>query len=224
MPHSRASNSQPLSCPELKLVPADQPEDIRAAFVNSPMLSFCQQWRSAPGATFQEGSVSIGWHDDSFFYFADLQDSHPHSRSTDRNQQLWLLGDVFEVFAGIEPNPAYIEFHTSPNGHTLHLLWPDASALAQANASDEGITPYLSEHTDSASTAWSTTSGWSVYGRLSSKLLTPASPSLRGQSWNINFGRYDYPADFSSPTISATSPLTHPHFHRRSEWHRIKFV
>ena len=91
MPHSRASNSQPLSCPELKLVPADQPEEIRAAFVNSPMLSFCQPWRSAKEDAFQEGSVSIGWHDDTFFYFAELQDSHPHSRSTERNQRLWLL-------------------------------------------------------------------------------------------------------------------------------------
>ena len=224
MPHSRASNSHPLSCPELKFVPSDKPEEIKAAFENAPKLSFCQPWRSAQEDAFQDGSVSIGWHDDTFFYLAELQDSQPHSRSTERNQRLWLLGDVLEVFAGSEPQPAYIEFHTSPNGHTLHLLWPDASALAKANASDEGITPYLSEHSDIASTAWITPIGWSVYGRLSSKLLTPVSPSLRGQSWQINFGRYDYPADFSSPTISTTSPLTHPHFHRRSEWHRIKFV
>ena len=77
---------------------------------------------------------------------------------------------------------------------------------------------------DSATfTATTTPHGWTVLGRIPALFVTPAPhATLPGAIWDINFGRYDYTT--SGPTLSSTSPLTQPHFHRRTEWSTIRFV
>lgn len=213
----------PLPCPPLPTAPSQAWEDLESIFAHAPVLEFSQQWLSCLDATFLPGSVRIGWHGTDFFYFATLQDAHPSTRATAHNQRLWLLGDVLEVFAGIHQEPAYLEYHTAPNDMALHLLWPDSSALAAANASPEGITPYIIQDPTAKAISRTTPQGWQVLGRicLFSAFSKPVG-SLNNSIWDINFGRYDYTADQS--TISSTSPLSQPNFHRRSEWVPIQFT
>jgi hypothetical protein len=223
MPEPINSSRRPLPCPVLPIAPTECWEDLVSTFAKTPVLEFSQQWLSCPDASFLPGSVRIGWHGADFFYFATLQDAHPSTRATAHNQRLWLLGDVLEVFAGIPQEPAYIEYHTAPNEMALHLLWPESTALAAANTSPDGVTPYIIQDRTAKAISRTTPQGWQVLGRISlfSAFSKPVG-SLNNSIWDLNFGRYDYTGD--QTTISSTSPLTHPNFHRRSEWIPVQFI
>lgn len=223
MPTPPNSHSVPLPCPELPADPSGDWIALDDIFSGAPLLEFRQHWRASAEALFQPGTVRLGWRGDSFFYLARLQDSHPHTTATARNQRLWLLGDVLELFAGIHGDPAYIECHTAPNGQLLQLLWPNADALAAANTIPTGITPYLRVDDRATFSITTTPSGWSVLGSIPARILSPTQ-GIHGSTWDINFGRYDRTPGLSSPILSATSPLTEPHFHRRAEWTTIRFA
>lgn len=217
--------SPPLPCPELPSEPSSCQDHLETVFVNAPTLAFGQHWRASLEPQFQSGTISIGWHGENFYYLARLRDRCPHTSATARNQHLWLLGDVLELFAGVHGSPSYIECHTAPNGEILQLHWPCPEALAESKNSPLGIAPFMRVDDSAAFVATTTPAGWNVLGRIPATLLTPPHGTLlRGSIWDINFGRYDYSGPNSTSTLSSTSPLTQPHFHRRAEWTTIRFV
>ncbi len=212
-----------LPCPPLPSEPSGDLQNLEAVFASAPTLAFAQHWGASLEPSFQPGTIRIGWHGDSFYYLAELQDSHPHTSATARNQHLWLLGDVLEIFAGVHCAPSYIECHTAPNGEILQLHWPSPEALAESKNSPEGIAPFMRLDDSATFAATTTPHGWNVLGRIPAPFVSPAPhATLTGAIWDINFGRYDYTA--STPTLSSTSPLTQPNFHRRTEWTTIHLV
>ncbi len=115
-----------LEVPETPAFDSADWKSVRAAFRQAPQWKFGQSWVERPSRGFRKGTVRIGWQGDRLFYLADLDDRELFTKATRRNQNLWELGDVLEIFAGVHGNPGYIEYHTAPNGVILQLFWPHA--------------------------------------------------------------------------------------------------
>lgn len=185
-------------------------------------MDFGQSWLAEPEPGFRTGRVRIGWFADRLCYCGELVDDFPMTRALGRNEPLWQLGDVLELFAGIKGRPAYVEYHTAPNGRILQLLWPDAAALSTVKG-DGDLARFMVEDDRAVSWARTVKDGWQVYGELPVASLPGCSAPLAGQTWQVSFGRYDYHED-GSFTLSSTSPLTVPSYHRRHEWREIELI
>lgn len=211
----------PLSVPE---IPALDPADgtsIRAAFRKAPQLKFGQSWAERPSRFLRKGTVRIGWQDDRLLYLADLDDRDLFTTATRRNQNLWQLGDVLEIFAGLHGKPGYLEYHTAPNGVILQLFWPGAEALVHVQSTKD-IAPFKRTDRTSGARVFVRQGGWNVLGWISAGALgLPPGTNLAHQVLDLNFGRYDCGPDGKEPVLSSTSPLTKPAYHRRHEWRTI---
>ena len=214
--------AEALDCPELGKFDPDDWRQIEAAFAQAPVLEFIQPWRNAKEAGFRPGSVRIGWRGDRLLYHADLTDDSLVSRASGRNQPLWQLGDVLELFAGVSGNTGYIEYHHDPQNHRLQLRFADAAAFSGVKNLDGLLRLALKDDT-AVSRTRRTARGWQVYGEIPAASLPGGMGPLKGKTWQINFGRYDYRDAKSEPVLSATSPLTKPSYHRRNEWRLIRF-
>lgn len=201
--------------------PAETWEEVEAVFAAAPVWEFDQAWLAVREPEFRKATVRMGWHADRFCYFAKLEDHFPTTRARTRNERLWELGDVLELFAGLPGHPAYIEYHAAPNGQVLQLLWPDATALGSV-AGLEDLGRFSVTDDRAISRVKIVDGGWQVYGELPSSCLPGAALPLAGTTWQISFGRYDHHAD-GTFTLSSTSPLTAPAYHRRHEWREVQF-
>lgn len=221
-----ATNATPVSCPELPPFDATDWKQIAAAFRDAPVWTFDQSWREKRERGFRGGKVRIGWRGDRILYFADLSDREVTTKARKRNDHMWALGDVLEIFAGVQGRPAYIEYHTAPNGLALQIFWPDAGALQKAGG-PKGLKPFMKIDDTAVATVRRTQNGWQVYGEIPAASVwgrKPPKASLEGQVWDLSFGRYDYPIGDGAPTLSSTSPLTQASYHRRHEWRQVRFV
>jgi len=194
---------------------------LEETFREAPAIEFGQYWLENMEPGFASGRVRMGWKEDRFLFFAELQDREVVSEASERNQALWEMGDVLEMFTGVKNHPSYLEYHTAPNGQILQLLWPDAEALA-AYRIQKNPKPYMIYDDLAVAHARLVNGGWQVYGEVPAASLPGAGVPLRGTKWEINFGRYDY-ARNGELVLSATSPLTQLLFHRRPEWREITF-
>jgi hypothetical protein len=221
-----ATNATAIACPELPPFDAADWKQIAGAFRKAPVWKLDQSWRKKRERGFRGGKVRIGWRGDRILYFADLSDREVTTKARRRNDHLWQLGDVLEVFAGVQGRPAYIEYHTAPNGLVLQLAWPDAGALQKAGG-PKGLKPFIKMDDTAEATVRRTRNGWQVYGEIPGSSVwgrKPPKATLDGQIWDLSFGRYDYPADEGAPLLSSTSPLTQAAYHRRHEWRQVRFV
>lgn len=228
MPATAASASHPnaVACPEIPPFDSSDWKEIAAAFRHAPVWTFDQSWRQKRERGFRGGRVRIGWRGDRILYFADLSDREVTTKARKRNDHMWALGDVLELFAGVQGRPAYIEYHTAPNGLVLQLFWPDAGALQKASG-PKGLKPFMKIDDTAVATVRRTRNGWQVYGEIPAASVwgrKPPKATLEGQVWNLSFGRYDYPAGDGAPILSSTSPLTQAAYHRRHEWRQVRFV
>jgi len=211
-----------MNCPELAPFDKTNWNSVITAFCGAPELRFGQHWLSQPEEGLRPAVAKIGWSGSRVLFLAELVDDEIATRATRRNEPVYLLGDVFEIFAGVAGNPGYIEYHLAPNGIIAQLLWPDANAIKSAQQS--GVTPFLIEENNSTLQARVEDGLWCVYGELPASSLPGASADLEGQVWEMSFSRYDYNADGSSHICSSTSPHALPSYHRRHEWRRIEFL
>jgi len=213
-------------CPEIPPFDTSDWKKIAGAFRHATVWKFDQSWREKRERQFRGGKVRIGWRGDRLLYFADLSDRDVGTKAVKRNDRLWELGDVLEVFAGVRSRPAYIEYHTAPNGLVLQLFFPDARA-PQKTGGPEGLGPFLKKDDSAVAAVRRTRTGWQVYGEIPAASVwgcKPSTATLEGQVWDLNFGRYDYPAGDGQPILSSTSPLTMAAYHRRHEWRQVRFV
>ena len=196
--------------------------EITAAFDEAPSLEFGQPWCTASETGWQGGTVRTGWHASRFLYLATLADNHLVATAACNDQFLWQIGDVLEVFAGVDGDSGYIEYHTDPNGRTLRLRWPDKDAVSKVTEIAK-VADFIVKDEATLVRVRRTENGWQVYGEIPATSLSGGCGTLAGQSWQLNFGRYDYRDLKSPPVLSSTSPLTKPSFHRRHEWRTIRF-
>ena len=211
-----------MNCHELAPFDKTNWNSVTAAFCGAPELHFGQHWMSKPDEALRPAVVKIGWSGSRVLFLAELVDDEIATRAKQRNESVYLLGDVFEIFAGVAGNPAYIEYHLAPNGIIAQLRWPDADAIKSARES--GTAQFLIEENDSILQARVEDGLWRVYGELPATSLSGASGDLDGEVWEMSFSRYDYNADGSSHVLSSTSPHALASYHRRHEWRRIEFV
>jgi hypothetical protein len=211
-----------ISCPRLPTFNAGNWDEMATAFEAGPSHGFRQPWRMVTEACWQDGTVRIGWHSNRFLYLATLTDSHLVATATRDNQFLWQLGDVLEVFAGIEGGSGYIEYHTDPQGKALQLRWPNDATFAGVTEIAQVADFIVTDNASLARVRW-INAGWQIYGEIPVTSLPGGRGPLAGQSWQINFGRYDYQDLNAPPVLSSISPLTKPSFHRRQEWRTIRF-
>lgn len=217
--YDQPSSSSSIAVPGLQIPESAGWEEIESAFSEAPALPFAQHWRSELEPRFRAGTVRLGWQGDRFLVFADLNDDHVTTRAIRRNEMLYTLGDVFEIFTGVKGNAAYIEYHFSPNDLILQLAFPAADSIR----SGAGIETFLKIENESAYKVRNVPGGWQIFAVISKNCLPGADGSLRGQEWDVNFGRYDYGEEGTPPVLSSTSPLTVAGFHRRDEWRSIRF-
>lgn len=196
-------------------------EEVESAFRNVDVLEFGQAWHGQAQSAFRRGEVRLGWQEDRLLYFAELHDEDIFSKATQRNEPLWRLGDVLELFAGIQDQATYVEYHAAPNGQILQLFWPDAEAVKNIKAPGQ-LTKFLVEDDRAKSQVRILDRRWQVYGEFPRTSLRVESRELQGEIWEISFGRYDFYRD-GSYVLSNTSPLTIPAYHQRSNWRQFQF-
>lgn len=216
----------PLAVPRLDDFDPGDAKAVRRAFRDAAVLRFGQPWRDAKETGFRGGDVRVGWRGDRFLYLARLSDRHVFTSAAARNQRLWELGDVLEVFAGESGKPGYLEYHTAPNNTVLQLYWPRPGAFHEA-ARAGGLARFTKVDRDAKTVVRRVRGGWEVYGELPSLSVLGRRGSgapLLGKVWDVNFGRYDYDTDGRTFRLSATAGLTVPSFHRKEEWNRLHFV
>ncbi len=212
-----SSFSSVTSVPEVQVSESSDWAEIEKAFGAAPSFQFSQSWREGDEAGFRAGTVKMGWRGEHFLVFAELKDDLVMTRATARNEMLYTLGDVFEVFAGVKGNGAYIEYHVAPNNTILQL------SFTEANAFKSGAAKFLRIENDSVLKARKVAGGWQVFAAIHKDAVSGSAGSLKGHEWEVNFGRYDYSKQGLPPVLSSTSPLTALSFHRRMEWRTIRF-
>jgi len=205
--------------PELPDFDYDDWLQIETAFLSASALHFTQNWRDGLEPGFRAGSVKMGWNGEKFLVFAQIKDDLVTTNAAARNEMLYALGDVFETFAGVKGNPAYIEYHVAPNNIVLQLAFPDANALKSGVA----IGTFFRVENESVLKARKVAGGWEAFVAIPKSQLPGADGPLKGQEWEVSFGRYDYGEEGAAPVLSSTSLLTELNFHRRMEWRSIRF-
>jgi len=181
-----------------------------------------QGWLAIPEKTFRPASVRLGWEPDAFWVLADLHDDFITTRSSDHNQDMWLLGDVFEIFIARKGSPFYIELHVTPHNHRLHLQLTaeDLEKIRSKHAA-------LDEFRCSASTfdSWVLQphgqNKWQVLARIPSTILPDGQAFETGQQLELSFSRYDAGPEGAPDVLSSTSPHRELNYHRRHEWREV---
>ena len=211
---------QKIDCPELPAYDLSYELPPEEMFETAPVLHFTQSWLPSPVPGLRSGEVRIGWHGNMFCFDAKLQDDRIFTTATKRNEMLYLLGDTLEFFAGVENDPAYVEYHYAPNGLLLQLLWPKPSS--EIDLTSVGGAAALAIREDGSKHLASTIpGGWRVSGQVQLPRLDKSSDSLAGVAVDLHFGRYDYSDLDSSPVLSSTSPLPRASFHDRANWRLV---
>ena len=172
-----------------------------------------QSWRARPQLNFRPGQVQFGWRTDALWLFAEFAGKGNTTAERD-GQDLWVLGDVLELFVALAEAPDYREMHVAPTGLTLQLHFPNSEAIKEMRAAKAAPRNYAAEY---GWRAWTRNfdDRWQILAKLPLPLTT-------GAELDIACGRYDYGS--GKAVISSTAPLTKADFHRRPEWHRASLA
>jgi hypothetical protein len=184
-----------------------------------------QAWRDDVQEGFRPATVRLGWQPEALWVLADLADDHIVSDSTDHNQDLWTLGDVFEVFIARRDSPWYLELHVTPHNHRLHLRWTEED-FAGIRAKEKTLDDFRAD--PGAFESWARQSpdgkGWQVLMRIPASILPGGENFSAGGGLDMSFSRYDVGAEGTPVILSSTSPHTRLDYHRRSEWRSVELV
>lgn len=214
---------EPMLCPQVSEFAFNWDAAI-AALADAPALTYGQHWLPTLQPEFRGGSIKLGWRGNRFYAFGDLADELPTTRATKRNEHLYLLGDVLELFAGVTGESTYIEYHYSPNGLTFQLLWPQLLSEAMAAGAGKKVDDFVICDDDTRYLVRIIPGGWQVLIDLPAAAIGSSADTLSGLTWDVSFGRYDSLSENGPSILSNTSALTKPSYHRRDEWRQVRFV
>ncbi len=134
-----------LTVVELPDFTPDEEASVVAAFGTVPVLAFEQHWRKTPESGLKPGHAKLGRQQNALWALAEMEDDDIYNLADGHNQPTWELGDVFEVFAQREGEPAYIEVHVTPENYRLHLRFPDETVIQRIRAGETTHAPYFVE-------------------------------------------------------------------------------
>lgn len=172
-------------------------------------FAFRQNWNARPESQFRPAHVRFGWRSDALWLYAELEGEGTTTAQLD-NQELWILGDVLELFVARAAEQDYRELHVSPTGLTLQLLFPDPDAIRELRQGKLQTQHFVSDCGWHARTRRHG-NGWHILAKVPLHLSA-------GARLHLACGRYDYSS--GAAVISNTAPLAEADFHRRQEWHR----
>ncbi len=181
-----------------------------------------QTWERALPTGFKAAKVRFAWEPDALWILADLPDDYITTRSTADNQDMWELGDVFEIFVERQGTRKYTELHVTPKNHRLHLLFPHGAitkvrkgtlSLSSFKQSAVGFESRVRRPRNRAA--------WQVLVKIPAKIIFPGKPLHEGASLNASFSRYDYGRRGQNPTLSSTSPHHNTEFHNHLDWREM---
>jgi hypothetical protein len=183
-------------------------EDV--ALFGEASVPFVQNWSEHPSKALRGGRVRFGWRPDALWVLAEME-GEGRTIAQRNNEELWLLGDVFELFLARATEPDYLELHAAPNGVTLQLRFPDAAAVHALRADlGESATQLYVVDCGWRPQICNSHQGWQVLAHVPMALEA-------GTQLQLACGRYDYGS--GEAVISNTAPLHKPNFHRRADWH-----
>lgn len=210
---------------ELGAYDADSLEAVRQAFKNADGCRLGQSWRKAPEPEFRPATVRVGWREDHFMVFAELEDEDIFTRATGHNQRMWELGDTLEMFLQCGDSSRYVEFHVTPANWRLQLGFPDTATLRRAQANNFFDDLLLADGVFQSRT-WSEPGQkrWYVHARIPAAAVCGPGATLPGSPWRFSFSRYDSTRGRKEPVLSSSSPHPQPDFHSRAEWGTVNFV
>jgi len=215
-----------ITCPKLSDFDISDPDAVRAAFAEAPVLQMQQAWRNAPEEKFLPARVRIGWRGDRFLAFGALTDNLLFTRATEDNQILCNFGDVFEIFLRDSEGERYAEFHVAPNGIRLQLLWPDAETIRRVGKKEGSLDDLKVREPIFDFSQWLEGRTWCICASVPGTAFLPVGTPLEGRTWKVSFCRYDYSSAEEPPILSSTSPhaeLSLHRFHRQMEWTGVSF-
>ncbi|MFV0417005.1 MAG: hypothetical protein ACK5NG_11655 [Chthoniobacterales bacterium] len=229
--YGKSSRSQKTHTVE---VPAVEPPNINswtsitrtfAKTAKTAELPFAQTWLPEKDSGFREGTVRLAHGKDRLFVLADLTDEQLATRAKQNNENLWSLGDVFEIFVRDLGGDLYYEFHTAPNGKNLQLSFPSQRFFESRNFELDDLKVAKPTYDYRIR---KTAKGWQIYAELDARTLFGAGATpLTDRQWLVSFGRYDYPdtQEESKGILSSTSPHKRPlSYHHQRYWTRIVFA
>lgn len=209
-------------CP---LIPPFDPDNwvtIENAFRQTPALTMTQHWQKEPHPHFLPATVNLGHNGSTLLGLARLPDHDIFTRAQADQEMLYLLGDVFEIFLQNTRLKSYTEFHITPNGKRLQLVFPDrARELLKTNPVDAFIVREpLFDFRVTAELGL-----WKVWFAIPISTLNIAPGELRQQEIRASFSRYDYSSNADqAPILSSTSPHAELDYHRLEEWTPLTFA
>jgi hypothetical protein len=214
---------------ECRLLPAYDAADLASvtrAFGRAPAAELRQAWLPQPQAELQPGRVRVGRSADALLVLAELTDHDIHNRSTKLNDETFLLGDAFEMFLRPERQPAYVEFHVTPDNVKLQLRFPDESAIFGPPEKRKHFSSYMIGHEVFTSRVWvePAQKRWTVLASIPAAAVYTQPVPLAGEAWRFSFSRYDYTRGAQQPVLSSTSPHAQCGFHRQPEWGTLRFM
>jgi len=203
--------SSPLQAPD--------PAAARALFDNALQLPLRQSWANPTEPGFQPGTVLFAAHDGKLVGFAQLDDREIGNTASSFNQRTWETGDIFEIFISLAGEPAYFEFHITPENQLTQLRWPEPGTLQrEAEAGTLRHERYFHEEKIMTSRTWvEPDSGrWSLVFSLPLEKLK-SSPDTPIHTISLSFCRYDRGADGKGVYSSATD-FPFAGFHEIEYW------
>lgn len=193
-----------------------------AQFLKAEPWIMQQGWLTAPEKALRPTTVRFGWEPTALWILADLTDDFITSQSTDHDQEMWRLGDVFEIFIARKDSPFYIELHVTPHNHRLHLCFPH-DGLGKIRTGQATLDDF--RRPPSAFDSWvlqaPEQNQWRVLARVPSSILPDGCAFATGERLELSFSRYDSGPNGTPDVLSSTSLHRELNFHRRHEWREV---
>lgn len=181
-----------------------------------------QAWLAKPDENLRPATVRFGWEPEAFWVLAELPDDFIASRSSNHGQDMWTLGDVFEIFIARKDLPFYLELHVTPHNHRLHLCW-SADGLEKIRSQKAKFDQF--RRPPSAFDSWvlqpAGQNKWRVLARIPSSILPNGENFAEGHHLELSFSRYDAGPKGTPDILSSTSPHQKLSYHRRHEWREV---
>jgi hypothetical protein len=153
-----------------------------------------------------------------------LEDDCLTTTATGDNQNLWSLGDVFELFLRPLEGDEYYELHIAPSGHRLQLRFPDANMINLLRDGKGRLADLLVDEPIFEFTTRPIPGGWEILAGVPAETFGWPPGDLAGRELLASFSRYDYSDDGSAPVLSSTSAHTIMNYHRQDDWKRLTLV